>query len=280
MDAPPGKPKKRWYWRVLRFVVVVYVGVAIGMWFLENHLVFRGETSAENWQDPPDPMIEEVTFRTADGVQIHSWYLPVPKAEGVVLFCHGNGGNVSYSGDRMGRIRDHLGYSTLAIDYPGYGKSEGKPNEAKCYAAAEAAFRWLTEEKKIPASRIILFGDSLGGGVAVEMATRHEHRALVLAKSFTSLPAVAQRMYRWLPVRWLMRNRFDNLSKIPNCTGPVFIANGTKDGLVPYAHGEELFGAANEPKLFFPLVDQDHNDKLPDEFMLALRQFLNEHPAK
>ena len=85
-------------------------------------------------------------------------------------------------------------------------------------------------------------------------------------------------MYRWLPVKWLMRNRFDNLAKIGNCRRPVFIANGTHDTLVPYAQGEELFRAANKPKFFFPLQDHDHSDKLPDEFMIALRRFIAENP--
>ncbi len=168
--------KKRWLRKVLLFVMVVYIGVVIGMWLLENLLVFRGETARENWQDPPIARIEEVIFSTAGGIRIHAWYLPSLPGNGAMLICHGNGGNISYRGDSLQRFQEHLGCSVLIFDYPGYGKSEGKPTEAGCYASAEAGLRWLTEQQKIPANRIILYGESLGGGVAVEMACRHDHR--------------------------------------------------------------------------------------------------------
>jgi uncharacterized protein len=258
-------------------VVLTYLGVVILMLFLENRLVYRRETAADHWEEPPDPSIRDVTFPAASGLTIHGWYCDQPGSSEVLLFCHGNGGNVSYRGLSLLRFRDLLGCSTLIFDYPGYGKSDGKPSEAGCYDSAEAALRWLEDVKHAPSERVIVYGESLGGGVAVEMARRHAPRALVLMKTFTSLPAIGQRQYPFLPVKWLMYNRFDNLAKIGEVHRPVFIASATHDTLVPFEMGKELYAAANEPKAFFALEGDDHGDKVSDEFLLALRRFLDRH---
>ena len=169
----------------------------------------------------------------------------------MLLLFPGNAGNLSGRGASIVKIAELLGTSVLIFDYPGYGKSEGKPNEAGCYDAAEAAIRWLKNEKQIPTERVIFYGESLGGGVATEMASRHPCRALILVKTFTSLPATAKRHYPWLPVHWLMSNRFDNVAKLPAIHCPVFIASATADQVVPFEQGEVLFQTANEPKHFF-----------------------------
>jgi fermentation-respiration switch protein FrsA (DUF1100 family) len=170
-------------------------------------------------------------------------------------------------------IRKELRQSVLIFDYPGYGKSEGHPGQAACCAAADAAYDWLRTKAQIPAERILIYGGSLGGGPAVDLASRRRHRALLLACTFTSLPEVRQSHYPWLPVRWLMRNRFDNLSKIKICRGPVIIAHGSDDSLFPFAEGEALFAAAAGPKLFLPPYGHGHVD--PDEvFFRDANRFL------
>src|SRR5262249_23613263 len=148
-------------------------------------------------------------------------------ARGTVLYCHGNAGNLSHRGEGVLRWHQLLGQSVLIFDYPGYGRSEGKPSEAGCYAAADAAYAWLTETKKVLPQDLLIYAGSLGGGVAVALASRRPHRALVLVGTFTSIPDMAQRQFPWLPARWLVRNRFDNLGKIGRCTRPVFLAHGT-----------------------------------------------------
>src|SRR5207247_2148845 len=167
-------------------------------------------------------------------------------------------------------------------DYPGYGKSEGSPTEQGCYAAAYAANVWLTGAKKIAPQKIVLYGGSLGGGVVTDLASRKDHRALVLIKSFTSLPDVASSLYWWLPApkRLLMRNRFDNLSKIGSIHRPVFLVHGSADGLIPHSHSVKLYEAANQPKLFISMPGGDHNDGLPDEVFTSLGQFLQENPVE
>ena len=127
---------------------------------------------------------------------------------------------------------------------------------------------------------ITIYGGSLGGGVATDLATRKEHRALILAKTFTSVPDVASNLYWWLPVptRALMSNRLDSLSKIGSIHGPVFIAHGTADTLIPFAQGEKLFQAANEPKRFLRMEGEGHNRPLPDVFYRELKEFWQQHP--
>ena len=130
------------------------------------------------------------------------------------------------------------------------------------------------QEKKVALERIMLFGGSLGGAMAVELATRQPHRALILVSTFTSVPDMAQLTVPWLPSRWLVRHRFDNLAKIGQCQGPVFIAHGTADRLVPFSQGERLFAAAKEPKCFFPMEGYDHHNSPGADFYAKLREFL------
>ncbi len=241
---------------------------------LENTLLYRPVRASEEWFEPPNRQVQDITLHSADGTRLHAWWCPRDGADGAVLYCHGNAGNLSYRGGAVTKWQEYLNFSVLIFDYPGYGKSAGKPSEAGCYAAADAAYDWLTHQAAVPPGRIVIYGGSLGGGVAVETARRHPHRALVLVSAFTSIPDMAQQLYPWLPARWLVRNRFDNLAKIGRCTRPVFIAHGDQDRLVPFAHGERLFAAANEPKAFWPLKGHDHNDPPGPDFYRALREFL------
>lgn len=264
--------------RWIGFLALVYLGVVAVFWLLERSLVFHPSSPAESWEKPQDDRTRDVTFAAADGPMIHGWWLPPESpAAGAVLVAHGNGGNLSHRGGLAAELRRSLGAGVLLFDYPGYGKSEGQPTEAGCYSSAEAAFRWLTDGAKIPANRVVFFGESLGGGPAVELATRHDHRALVLLYTFTSLPAAAHFHYPWLPTRTMMRTRFDNLSKIARCHRPVFIAHGTADEVVPFSHGEALYAAANEPKQFLPMQGFAHGIPAGDEFYGPLAKFLAAH---
>jgi uncharacterized protein len=273
-------PRTRWQ-RVRRFLVrrfivigVAYLVICLVMWSLENRLVFYPIKATELWNNPPDPAIEEVFLTSPEGRQIHAWWLPHGPDAPVLLLCPGNAGNLSGRGQTMLKMAERLNTSVLIFDYPGYGKSAGTPNEPRCYDAGEAAIRWLRDEKGTPPERVTLYGESLGGGVATELATRYPCRALVLVKTFTLLPAVAKSHYRWLPTHWLMSNRFDTQSKLPNVHCPVFIASATSDRIVPFAHGELNFLSANPPKRFFRDEGSDHNDPLPDAFWDELLDFL------
>mgnify|MGYP002779920708 CR=1 FL=1 len=259
-------------------LVVLYAMLVAAALFVEQWLVYPGYAFGGPQRPPPDPRIQELTLTAADGTALHAWWLPpADAAAGAFLECHGNGGSVASRGRAALDLGKTTGAGVLLFDYPGFGKSTGKPTEAGCYAAADAAYAWLTGEGKVPAAKVVLLGESLGSGVAVEMATRHDHRALVLMCPFTSLPAAAKNRFPFLPTHTLMRNRFDSLSKIARCPRPLFVAHGTADSTVPYRQGEVLFAAANEPKEFLRLEGHKHN-LCCDEFYAPLAAFLARHP--
>jgi fermentation-respiration switch protein FrsA (DUF1100 family) len=275
-------PKSRWkrYCITLPLILggtsaLVVVAAAI----FEDDLVYRPFPPRLSWHaPPPDWHAEERELHTADGIPIHAWWVPSDSAEaGVALFCHGNGGNDSHAFGWARVLRRELGVSVLAFDYPGYGKSGGRVSEAGCHAAGESAYRWLVEEKKVPPGRILLVGESLGGGVAVPLATRHDHRALVLIWTFSTLPDTAAELYPFLPCHLVMRNRFDNLTAAPHVRRPVFQLHGTADGVIPIRFGERLHAALPEPKEFLTIPGLGHGGELPADLGERLRRFLEQH---
>jgi fermentation-respiration switch protein FrsA (DUF1100 family) len=279
MTAAPTTGRRRLTRFAVRwaiFLTLLWAGSVVVMKSQENRLAFVPTRANAAWADPPDPAVQDVWLTAADGTRLHAWYLPADGDRGAVLLSHGNAGNVSGRGPMMLGLRRHLGRSVLAYDYPGFGRSGGEPTEAGCYAAGDAAYRWLTEDRRVPPGKVVLLGESLGGGVAVELATHHDHEALALLYTFTSLPDAADSHYPWLPCRALMSNRFDSLSKIGRCQRPVFVIHGTADEVVPFTQGERLFAAANEPKRFVPVEGAAHGADFGDGFYVALKQFLDE----
>jgi pimeloyl-ACP methyl ester carboxylesterase len=248
------------------------MAAVVGCCSLEDRLLYHPTRRADG-PFAPAPL-RDVALHTADGTTIHARWRPHPGADGAVLFCHGNAGDLT---DRTGvveRLGEALGESVLVFDYPGYGYSNGEPSELGCYAAADAAYTWLTRTQGVGPEHVIIYGESLGGGVAVDLASRVPHRALVLVKTFTSVPDVAEAHVPLLPARWLMPSRFDNLVKIARCRQPVFIAQGDADRLIPFVHGQQL-AAANPRAQLFVLHGADHNGPLGTESYAALRRFLD-----
>lgn len=239
-----------------------------GDWFrwrpgqrLETSLLFHPTRFDESWLPAPDSLaIQDVWLDAADGNRIHAWWFPHPQSQGTVLFCHGNAGNLSHRSPTVVNLANALRRSVLIFDYPGYGRSDGKPDESGCYAAADAAYEWLTDSAGIAPNDIVLFGESLGGGVATDLALRRPHAALVLVKTFTSIPGIARARLLTSASAALVRNRFDNLAKIGRCPAPVFIAHGDRDRVIPFSQAQQLLQAAPEPKRFFLLKGDDHND--------------------
>jgi uncharacterized protein len=280
------KPRRR-VWRVLRTVVLTlvlaYGGVFIVLLALERWLVFRPTSYTDQWLDPPAAIrAEDLWLSLEGGVKIHAWWCPPAGWEpshGALLYAHGNAGNLSHRAEGVRRWQERFAYAVLIFDYPGYGRSTGKPSETGCYAAADAVYDWLLREKDVPAEQIVLYGGSLGGGVAIDLAVRRPYRALVLVNTFTSIPDMAARLYPWLPARRFIRNRFENRAKIGKTAGRVFIAHGTADRMIPFSMGEELYAAAPEPKRFFPLEGFDHNNAPGPDFYVAMKDFLAEVAA-
>jgi len=257
----------------------VYLGVLIVLLALENYFLFHPLPHTEDWLPPPAGLhVEDIELVSAAGNRLHGWWSKPDgwrPEQGAVLYFHGNAGNLSGRGDAVKAWRDHLGLAVLIVDYPGYGKSQGRPTEASCYAAGDAAYDWAIQSARVPAERLILFGGSLGGAIATDLATRRPYRALVLVSAFTSFPDMAQKTMPWLPARWLVRNKMDNQSKIATLTRPVFIAHGTADTLVPIRQAERLFAAAREPKYYFVMPGRGHDEFPSPDCFQALQVFLN-----
>ncbi len=259
---------------VVSTLAAIYVGLIVLIASFENRLVYHPRTKANGWVPKPTDEIQDVELASADGNRLGAWWLPCLGSDRSLLYLHGNAGNLSDRGDSIVKMRKHLDASVLIVDYPGYGTSTGAPTEAGCYAAADAGYDYLVNAQKRDPKQLILFGGSLGGAVAIDLATRKPHQAVVVVKSFTSAPDVGGRWFPWIPVRWFMRNQFRSIAKIGTLHTPIFIAHGDRDSVIPFEHSEALFQAANEPKAFLRLANQDHNDSLPREFFDDLDAFL------
>jgi uncharacterized protein len=221
----------------------------------ERRLVFHPEAVGGRTVAPlPDSLhliAERVQFATADSVRIAAVVIPVADtAAQWLLYFHGNGGNVTSSDRPLFYARWHaLGLNVLAVDYRGYGESgDQQPSETGTYADARAAYEWLRAIRKVPADRIIIYGHSLGTGVATELALHVQAAGLILEGAFTSVPDVGQMLYPYLPVRLLATQRFANLEKIGRVAMPKLIMHASDDEEIPYAQGQKLFAAANAPK--------------------------------
>jgi fermentation-respiration switch protein FrsA (DUF1100 family) len=275
-----------WQRRLLRLLKVAgttavlgYLALVVIAMFLENTLIYFPVPYPHGDWKPKGLAFEDAWFTSDDGVRLHGWYLPTKNAHAAVLFCHGNGGNLSHRIAKLHMLR-HCGASVLAFDYRGYGRSEGMPNEKGILADARAARKWLADREKIAETDVVVMGESLGGAVAVDLAAKDGARAMVLESTFSSLPDVAAYHYPFLPVRWLMRSRFDSLSKIRQYHGPLLMAHGDSDTIIPLASAQRLFEAANEPKQWILMAHHDHNDLPPGEFVEALAKFLHNLPAE
>ena len=201
---------------------------------------------------------EDVVLTTSDKVKLNGWYIPAPDATFTVLFCHGNGGNIMHRLDSI-QLFNSLRLNCLIFDYRGYGLSEGKPTEEGTYLDAMAAYEWLREQKGVKPENIIIFGRSLGGCIAAELAGKVKASSLVVESSFTSCVAMARKYYWYMPVKWFVRYRYDTLEYIKDVTCPVMVIHSPDDEMVPFEFGQQLYAAANEPKEFLE-ISGGHND--------------------
>lgn len=220
---------------------------------------------------------EDLWLDTDDGVRIHGWFVP-GTGPGVLLFFHGNAGNISHRLDSIRQFHG-LGLSVLIIDYRGYGQSQGRTTEQGTYRDAHAAWRYLTGVRGVEASDIVLFGRSLGASVASRLAAEQQPGALIVESSFTSVPEIAQELYPWLPARWLSRLKHATRDHVRRVRCPVMVIHSRDDDIIPFAHGEAIFQAANEPRTLLE-IRGTHNDAfLRDEenYLAGLRRFLGEY---
>jgi fermentation-respiration switch protein FrsA (DUF1100 family) len=246
---------------IVSVFAIGYAVLAVALFFYQPNLLYFPDMPSREIEATPADIglgFEALTLTTRDDEQLDAWFIPADPARGVLLFCHGNAGNISHRLESI-RLFHELGLSVLIFDYRGYGQSSGKPTEKGSYRDADAAWHYLVTQRGIPAEHIILFGRSLGASVAADLATRQSAAAVILESGFTSVPDLAAKFYPWLPVRWLSRYQYDTRKKLADIHSPVLIVHSRDDEIISYANGERLFEAANEPKQFLQLRG-GHND--------------------
>jgi fermentation-respiration switch protein FrsA (DUF1100 family) len=224
----------------------------------------------------------EVQFQNSKKQTIHGCYFPYQKINpngtpvGTILYFHGNGENVSRLLNWGEKMRSDFRCNVLVFDYAGYGKSEGKPTAHGVLDDGLAALNYLTQQEKIPTNQIILYGLSLGGSIAVDLASQHKVKALIVESSFTSLGDMGREMLPFVPVEYLLRKQLASIKKMEKVRCPVFISHGRADRVIPFSQGERLFEAANEPKTFYIPQEgfDDHSAPHSEEHREALRTFI------
>jgi fermentation-respiration switch protein FrsA (DUF1100 family) len=266
---------------LLFLVAVTYGAIALYLFIMQPRLLYYPDMPGREPEATPAAVglaYEDVALQTVDDIRLHAWFIPAENPRATVLFCHGNAGNISHRLDSI-RLLHSLGLQVLIFDYRGYGKSEGRPSEKGTYRDVDAAWHYLREVRGLTEAGIIIFGRSLGAAVAADLASRTRPAAVILESAFTSVPDMAAEFYPWLPVRLLSRYRYDNLGKVARIARPLLLVHSRQDEIIPFAHGERLFGRAREPKQFLELTG-GHNDAFQSSrkaYTHGLKSFLDTH---
>lgn len=255
---------------------LVYALAALLLWRYQSRFVFYPNQPTRVIEATPADVglrFEDVVITTEDDIDLHGWWVPGAQRE-AILFLHGNAGNISHRLQSL-RLLNALGVGVLIIDYRGYGRSAGEPSEQGTYRDALAAWRHLIEERGLQAGEIIVYGRSLGGAVAAELATVVDPAGAILESTFTSIPDMAQHAFPWLPAS-LARIRYDTLSKVGRISCPLLILHSPEDEVIPYQHSQRLAAAATASVRFVTLRGA-HNDAFlvtGDDYAAALRAFI------
>jgi uncharacterized protein len=263
-------------WHVARPALIAYLLVLLIMSFLETRLVYPiPPIEHRNWEFARHQN-EEVWFAAEDGTKLYGWFAPQPDSKRAVLYCHGNGEDVADNANLLEDLRRELDASAFLFDYRGYGRSEGRPTEAGCIADGLAAQRWLAAHMGVKPGDVVVIGRSFGGGVAVAIAAEQGAQALVLDSTFSRMTDAAAYQYPWLPVRLLMRNRYDSVAKIQRYPGPVYESHGSDDVVVPIELARRLFEAIpSKSKQFREFPGRGHNEPPPGSYYPELKAFLD-----
>jgi fermentation-respiration switch protein FrsA (DUF1100 family) len=279
VSSPAKGQNAMWqiFLQLLILITAIYVGLAIFLFFTQSRLIYFPTREIVSSPDQIGLSYKSVSFKAPDGVRLSGWFIPADSPRGVVIFCHGNAGNISHRLESI-EIFHRLRLSTFIFDYRGYGMSEGTPSEQGSYLDMKGAWNYLIEHEGLAPSDIILIGRSLGGAVAAWLARQHTPKALIIESTFTSAPDLAGELYFYLPVKLLCRYKYNALAAIREVRCPVLIVHSQEDEIVPFRHGRILFDAANEPKTFLE-ISGSHNEGFitsSDVYINGLKTFLDQ----
>lgn len=270
--------------RFIIYSAFIILFIVIFPKFIEKRLIFHPDRG--NHSITPDVYgleYDDVTFRTEDGLNLNGWFVPGKKSSSVedlhtLLWFHGNAGNINNRLENIKMLHDRVPVNVFIIDYRQYGKSEGKVSEQGTYIDAGAALTYLHSRKDINHEKIIFFGRSLGSAVAIDLAVKENCCVLILETPFTSIKEMGKELYPLLPINLFLRTKYDSLSKIRDVKVPTLIMHGDKDELVPFEQGRKIYEAANEPKEFYTIPGDNHNDTYivgGEEYFDTIRNFVN-----
>jgi fermentation-respiration switch protein FrsA (DUF1100 family) len=246
------------------FVGVGYLVIGFTIYFLQPIMVYVPTAEIEVEPNEVGLAYEDIYFENSVGTKLNGWYIPSPGAKLTILFCHGNGGNISYYLSKA-MMYHSLGANCFLFDYSGYAKSRGKPSEKGTYDDAGSAYKWLVETKQIEPNSIILHGWSLGGPIAANVASTEPVKGLILESTPTSAPDIAGKYYPIFPAKLFCRYKYDTTSYIKNVKCPVLIIHSPQDDIIPYSMGQKLFEIANEPKKFIEISGTHNTDQLESD---------------
>lgn len=243
--------------KIVIWIIVFLVLCFLYVKFLERRSFYFPTKQIDATPESVGLKYEDINFTTSDNKQLHAWFIPHPHAQYTMIFCHGNAGNISHRLDKIFFFHT-LGINTFIFDYRGYGKSKGSPSEQGLFLDAQAAYDYVTQKRAIPKDKIIIYGESIGGAVAIDCAYKNEAGALIVEDAFTSIRDMAKIYYPFVP-QFLISNLFDSISKIKSISCPKLIIHSTEDEIAPFSHGEKLFREASPPKKFC-ITHGSHND--------------------
>lgn len=259
--------------RQMMFIAYTYLALLAFLFVFQRKLQYipMGKVGKVSQYSLAD--FSEKKLTTDDGVEILTWYKKPQKGQKIILYFHGNAGNI---GDRSDKFRTFAvdGFGLLAVSYHGYAGSGGKPSEKNLMMDGNTALKFLLSEG-FQEKDIIVFGESLGSGIATQLAAEHQFFALILESPFSSIVNVAQKQYWFVPVRLLLHDKFESIKFTPKITEPVLIFHGTSDGIVPYSEGKKLFDAITSEKKLVTVDGAGHLDFSPEFILQEMKNFLS-----
>ena len=265
----------KYFYLTLSSILIAYLLVILFVYFYQRNLLYH--PSENNYQnDKIQFNYDEVFIKVDEQIELKSWLIKKDfKKLKTLLFLHGNAGHLSNRIHKLNELRK-LDINILLISWRGFSGNKGSPTEINLYKDANAAIKWLNEQK-ISNNNIILYGESLGTGVAVELGKNNNFNSIILESPFTSIENSAKIYYPYLPVKLLLKDRYDSISKIKRIHAPILIMHGKKDDVVPFSMGKELFEKANNPKHSYFTSDDDHMMEFNSSLTKTIRDFIEKY---
>ena len=258
-----------------QIIILIYFLILAFLYFYQRNLMYH--PSENNYLDDEVSVhIEKVKITTNDNIELLGWYHEKDlKKNKTILFLHGNAGNLFNRSYKLNRFNE-LNLNVLIISWRGFSGNSGKPNEVNLYEDAKKAVKWLND-KGVATENIILYGESLGTGVAVEIGQSNEFNSIILESPYTSMEKAAKIYYPYLPVKLLLKDKYNSEKKIKNIKTPILIMHGKRDNIVPFYMGKRLFEIANKPKKFLQVEEDDHMLTFNDNLLSEIKNFINKY---